>query len=54
MDLKPTGGGKTSPAIYALDGDTLKLVLDTRDQLRALEFKTTRGGSHLLLVLKRK
>jgi uncharacterized protein (TIGR03067 family) len=43
-----------SPAIYSLEKDTLKLVIDAEDKTRAKEFATEKDSTHMLFVLKRK
>ena len=43
-----------SPAIYSLEKDTLKLVIDAKDMTRAKEFATEKDGTHMLFELKRK
>jgi uncharacterized protein (TIGR03067 family) len=59
MDLRPEDGpakGKRLPvAIYAIEGDTLKLCLDKEDKGggRPKEFKTRAGDGLALLVFKR-
>jgi uncharacterized protein (TIGR03067 family) len=45
--------GKVMLGIYALDGDTLKLCLDTEGEERPKEFKAAAGSKRLLAVLKR-
>ncbi len=57
IDTSPLDGpfkGKTGPAIYELDGDTLKLCIpnkETKD--RPSEFKSPKGSQLGLFVLKR-
>jgi uncharacterized protein (TIGR03067 family) len=43
-----------SPGIYSLEKDTLKVVLDEKDTLRADEFVTKKDGTHMSFVFKRK
>jgi uncharacterized protein (TIGR03067 family) len=45
--------GKVWLGIYALDGDTLKLCLDTEGEERPKEFKAPAGSKRLLAVCKR-
>ena len=45
--------GDIMQGIYALDGDSLKICLDTEGQERPKEFKTAPKSGHLLYVLKR-
>lgn len=45
--------GDILQGIYTLDGDELKICLDTQGQERPKEFKTTPGSGFLLLVCKR-
>jgi uncharacterized protein (TIGR03067 family) len=51
LDLR--ADGVTSPIIYELDKGMLKIVIDSKDTTRAKEFKTVKGGTHILLVLKK-
>ena len=58
MDTSPEQGpakGKSLPAIYELDGDTLKVCFDNEgvSDKRPSEFKTTPGSGLALFVLKR-
>jgi len=58
LDNTPEEGpakGKSPPAIYELDGDTLKMCFDNegRSDNRPSEFKTTEGSGLALFVLKR-
>jgi uncharacterized protein (TIGR03067 family) len=43
-----------SPAIYSLEKDTLRIVIDEADKTRAKEFASDKDGTHMLFVLKRK
>jgi uncharacterized protein (TIGR03067 family) len=57
IDIKGTDGpnkGKTFPAIYELDGDTLKVCYDLSGKTRPKEFKTTAGTQQFLATYKRK
>ncbi len=58
MDNTPEQGpakGKSLPAIYELDGDTLRICFDNAgvSDKRPSEFKTTPGSGLALFVLKR-
>ena len=45
--------GKTIPAIYELDGDTLKICYDLSGKSRPAQFKTTEGTQLFLVTYKR-
>ena len=59
IDVTPLDGpenekGKTSPAIYALEGDVLKIAISPpNDPTRPTELATKEGGATMLLTLKR-
>jgi uncharacterized protein (TIGR03067 family) len=56
MDITGTEGpnkGKKIPAIYELDGDTLKICYDLSGKGRPAEFKTTAGTQLFLVTYKR-
>ena len=56
MDVVGTDGpnkGKTIPAIYELDGETLKVCYDLSGKSRPTEFKTTTGTKLFLVTYKR-
>jgi uncharacterized protein (TIGR03067 family) len=56
MDVTGTDGpnkGKTIPAIYELDGDTLKICYDLSGKSRPTEFKTAEGTQMFLVTYKR-
>lgn len=57
MDVTPQDGpykGKTNPAIYDFDGDSLKLCMSNRPTTeRPTEFKAEAGSNLGLLVLRR-
>jgi uncharacterized protein (TIGR03067 family) len=56
LDVVGTDGpnkGKTIPAIYELDGDTLKVCYDLGGKARPTEFKTAAGTKQFLVVYKR-
>jgi uncharacterized protein (TIGR03067 family) len=58
MDATPQEGqakGKSLPAIYELDGDTLKICFDNKhiSDKRPTDFKTAPGSGLALFVLKR-
>jgi uncharacterized protein (TIGR03067 family) len=46
--------GKTFPAIYELEGDTLRICYDLSGAKRPTEFKTTTGTKLYLVTYKRK
>src|SRR5262249_3847642 len=52
-EIDMTSNNIPSPAIYSVEGDTLKLVIDEKDKTRAKEFKTEKGSFHMLFILKR-
>jgi uncharacterized protein (TIGR03067 family) len=57
ITVKGTEGpnkGKTFPAIYELQGDTLRICYDLSGSKRPSEFKTTAGTSLYLVTYKRK
>ncbi|HEY2783663.1 MAG TPA: TIGR03067 domain-containing protein [Fimbriiglobus sp.] len=57
LDVKGEEGpnkGKSYPAIYELDGDTLKICYDLDGKKRPTEFKSTAGTKQFLAVYKRK
>jgi uncharacterized protein (TIGR03067 family) len=56
MDVTGTEGpnkGKTFPAIYELDGDTLKVCYNLGGKERPTEFKTKEGTQLFLVTYKR-
>jgi uncharacterized protein (TIGR03067 family) len=56
MDITGTEGpnkGKTIPAIYELDGDTVKICYDLSGKGHPTEFKTTEGSKLYLVTYKR-
>ncbi len=56
MDITGTEGpnkGKTIPAIYELDGDTLKVCYDLSCASRPTEFKTESNSAQFLVTYKR-
>jgi uncharacterized protein (TIGR03067 family) len=56
MDITGTDGpnkGKMFPAIYELDGDTLRICYDLSGKSRPREFKTTEGTQLYLVTYKR-
>jgi uncharacterized protein (TIGR03067 family) len=56
MDITGTEGpnkGKKIPAIYELEGDTLKICYDLSGKSRPTEFKTTEGTQLFLVTYKR-
>src|SRR5262245_11009724 len=56
MDIKSTGGpnkGKTIPAIYKLDGDTLTIAYELGGGKRPEKFETKPDTKHFLAVYKR-
>jgi uncharacterized protein (TIGR03067 family) len=56
MDITGTEGpnkGKKIPAIYELDGDTLKICYDLSGKSRPTEFKTVEGTQRFLVTYKR-
>lgn len=56
MDVTGTEGpnkGKTFPAIYELDGDTLRICYDLGGKARPTEFKTAAGTQQFLVTYKR-
>lgn len=56
MDVKPTDGpnaGKTLPAIYQLDGDTLKVCYAPPEKERPTAFDTKDKPGYALIVYKR-
>jgi uncharacterized protein (TIGR03067 family) len=56
MDITTEIGGNkvVSPGIYSLEKDTLKVVLDEKDKVRAKGFVTEKDSSHMSFVFKRK
>lgn len=46
--------GKTFPAVYELDGDTLKVCYDLDGKTRPAEFKSAAGTKQFLAVYKRR
>jgi len=57
IDITGTGGpnkGKTIPAIYERDGDTLRVCYDLSGKSRPTEFKTKEGTQRFLVTYKRK
>jgi uncharacterized protein (TIGR03067 family) len=52
--VKGANAGKTFPAIYELDGDTLRVRYDLSGKARPKEFKTTEGTKLYLVTYKRK
>jgi uncharacterized protein (TIGR03067 family) len=57
MDVAGVEGpnkGKNFPAIYALDGDSLKICYDLSGRKRPTEFKSAPGTKQFLAVYKRK
>ncbi len=52
--VKVPNAGKTLPAIYELDADTLRICYDLSGQARPKEFKTTEGTKLYLVTYKRK
>lgn len=56
MDITGTDGpnmGKTIPAIYEVDGDTLRICYDLSGKGHPTEFKTTEGSKLYLVTYKR-
>jgi uncharacterized protein (TIGR03067 family) len=56
MDITGTDGpnkGKTFPAIYERDGDTLRVCYDLSGKTRPTEFKTKEGTQQFLVTYKR-
>jgi uncharacterized protein (TIGR03067 family) len=56
LDITGTDGpnkGKTIPAIYELNGDTLRVCYDLSGKDRPTEFKTKEGTQHFLVTYKR-
>jgi uncharacterized protein (TIGR03067 family) len=56
MDIAGTDGpnkGKTIPAIYELDGDTLRICYDLSGKSHPTEFKTKEGTQLYLVTYKR-
>jgi uncharacterized protein (TIGR03067 family) len=56
MDITGTDGpnkGKTFPAIYELDGDTLKVCYDLSGKERPKALKTESGTMTFLVIYKR-
>ena len=56
MDVTGTDGpnkGKKIPAIYELDGDTLRICYDLSGKSRPTEFKTREGTQLFLVTYKR-
>jgi uncharacterized protein (TIGR03067 family) len=56
MDIAGTDGpnkGKMFPAIFELDGDTLRICYDLSGKERPTAFKTETGATTLLVVYKR-
>ena len=56
MDITGTEGpnkGKKIPAIYELNGDTLKICYDLSGKSRPMAFKTTEGTQLFLVTYKR-
>ncbi len=56
MEIKGTKGpneGKTIPAIYELQDDTLKVCYNLEGKKRPTEFKTKAGSKHYLITYKR-
>lgn len=45
--------GRTSPGIYAIDGDTLKLCLDEPGRPRPKTFASAKGSQTFYVVLRR-
>jgi len=57
MTITGTGGpnnGKTFPAIYELEGDTLRICYDLSGAKRPTEFKTSAGAKLYLVTYTRK
>ena len=52
--VKGPNAGKTFPAIYELDGDTLRVCYDLSGNARPKEFKTSEGTKLYLVTYKRK
>jgi uncharacterized protein (TIGR03067 family) len=46
--------GKVSPAIYALDGDTLKIVPTQPGEKRPTSFESKKDSEHVFLALERR
>ena len=56
IDVTGTEGpnkGKTIPAIYELDGDTLKICYDLSGKSRPTEFESTEGNQLFLVTYRR-
>jgi uncharacterized protein (TIGR03067 family) len=56
MDIVGTDGpnkGKTFPAIYEQDGDTLRICYDLSGKNRPTEFKSPKDTLHFLVTYKR-
>lgn len=56
MDITPAGGtfkGKVLPAIYVVEGDTLKICFDGTGKERPTEFVSKPGSGWVLAVHKR-
>jgi uncharacterized protein (TIGR03067 family) len=57
IDMSPTGGRKkvpARPAIFELDGDTLKMCWNLTTNQRAKDFTSTAENKQFLVVYKRK
>ena len=52
--VKGPNAGKTFPAIYELEGDTLRICYDLSGEKRPTEFKSTTGTKLYLVTYKRK
>jgi uncharacterized protein (TIGR03067 family) len=52
--VKGPNAGKTFPAIYELDGETLRICYDLSGKARPKEFKTAEGTKLYLVTYKRK
>jgi uncharacterized protein (TIGR03067 family) len=48
-----TDKGKTRPAIYAFEGDGLKICIDVAGKVRPTGFSAPEGSTNILLVYKR-
>ena len=54
MGMEGPNKGKSFPAIYELDGDSLKVCYDLAGKKRPTEFKSAPGTQQFLAVYKRK
>jgi uncharacterized protein (TIGR03067 family) len=57
IDMKPSDGAKkgtTTPGIFELDGDTLKLCFALETNRQPSDFTSTADNKHFVVVYKRK